>query len=309
MEQSIINNLWKEKYRPICMQDFVCNEEVKKLIEKIRKEDTTQDLLFVSGPGTGKTTLAKMIFHYILQWEFLYINASKENGIDTIRNKVVNFAETGSFNGKMKGIILDEADGMSVNGNNALRSVIEEYSNNVRFILTCNNIYNISEAIKSRCQILYFSFNKAEYAKRLYTIAKSENINLDKQHFSDLINKCYPDLRQGIDFMQRNTSDNNLVLIDNTKNTELIKKIFSKIKNIKAIEVRQDVIDAKDSFSNDYGQLLEEMFRYLLTDSHFGEATIKNFLITISDFLYKDKLVNDREINFIACIIQLEKCL
>ena len=146
------NTLLVEKYRPTVLQDYVGNEQVKETIQKYLDQNDIQNFIFYGPAGTGKTTLAKLIVKN-LNCDHLYINASDENGIDTIREKVKGFASAASWNG-IKVVILDEADFITINGQAALRNVIETFSRSTRFILTCNFIERIIDPIQSRCQLL-----------------------------------------------------------------------------------------------------------------------------------------------------------
>ena len=146
------NTLLVEKYRPSTLEHYVGNENIKEVIQKYLNQNDIQNFIFYGGAGTGKTTLAKIIVKN-LDCDFLYLNASDENGIDTIREKVKGFASTASFKG-IKVVILDEADFITIQGQAALRNVIETFSRSTRFILTCNYIERVIDPIQSRCQVL-----------------------------------------------------------------------------------------------------------------------------------------------------------
>ncbi len=147
-----INTLWVEKYRSADLNSYVGNETIKTTVDKYIKQNDIQNFLFYGPAGTGKTTLAKLIVNN-LDCEYLYINASDERGIDTIRDKVSSFAGSASF-APLKVIILDEADFLTIQGQAALRNVIETYSRTTRFILTCNFVERIIDPLQSRCQVL-----------------------------------------------------------------------------------------------------------------------------------------------------------
>ena len=148
------NSLWVEKYRPKTLEDFICTEANKDIIASFKNKEEIPNLLFTGTPGLGKTTLAKIIVNDILGCQYLYINASDENGIDTIRTKVTSFAQTKSIDGKIKVIILDEADGLSIDAQRVLRNTMEEFARITRFILTANYKYRVIPALQSRCQSL-----------------------------------------------------------------------------------------------------------------------------------------------------------
>ena len=145
------HTLWVEKYRSQTLEDYVGNEQIKTTISQYLGQNDIQNFLFYGPPGTGKTTLAKLIVNS-LDCDYMYINASDENGIDTIRDKVKGFASVASFK-PLKVVILDEADYITINGQAALRNVIETYSRTTRFILTCNFIERVIDPLQSRCQV------------------------------------------------------------------------------------------------------------------------------------------------------------
>ena len=170
------NNLWVEKYRPKSLSDIVLVEETRSIANSFKDKKEIPNLLLIGIQGIGKTSLAKIIVNDILGCQYLYINASDENGIDTIRNKVVSFSKTKSFDGGIKVIILDEVDGISLEAQKALRNTMEEYSSNTRFILTGNYKHKIIQALQSRCQELNLIPPLEGIAKRVLTILRSENI-------------------------------------------------------------------------------------------------------------------------------------
>ena len=172
----MFDNLFTEKYRPKTLTDLVLSNSNRKYFDSIT--DEIPNLLFVGTPGIGKTTLARILVNDILECQYLYINASDENGIDTIRSKVVGFAQTKSLDGKVKVVILDEADGITIDGQRALRNTMEEYSSGTRFILTANYKHKIIPAIQSRTQ--FFDLNPPfdTVLKLIVGIIKQEGIKI-----------------------------------------------------------------------------------------------------------------------------------
>ena len=167
------HTLWVEKYRSNTLDNYVGNENIKQTIQKYLDQNDIQNFLFYGPAGTGKTTLAKLIVNN-LDCDYLYINASDERGIDTIRDKVSGFASAASFK-PLKVVILDEADFITIQGQAALRNVIETYSRTTRFILTCNFVERIIDPLQSRCQVLKIvPPSKNDIAKHVFNILKQE---------------------------------------------------------------------------------------------------------------------------------------
>ena len=202
----MFDNLFTEKYRPKTLTDLVLSNSNRKYFDSIT--DEIPNLLFVGTPGIGKTTLARILVNDILECQYLYINASDENGIDTIRSKVVGFAQTKSLDGKVKVVILDEADGITIDGQRALRNTMEEYSSGTRFILTANYKHKIIPAIQSRTQ--FFDLNPPFdiVLKLIVGIIKQEGIKItedQKGNFVNVVKQNYPDIRKIINSVQKAT--------------------------------------------------------------------------------------------------------
>ena len=193
-----ISDIWCEKYRPCTLDEIVLDKNTKTYFNKVQVEQNIPNVLFVGKPGIGKTSLAKIIVKDILKCQYLYINASDENGIDTIRTKVLNFAQTKSLFGQIKVIILDECDGLSIDAQKALRNSIEEYHELTRFILTANYKHKIIPALQSRCQIFDINYDKNEYLTKLISIVKAEEVKINKEQFTTITNSSYPDFRKGV---------------------------------------------------------------------------------------------------------------
>ena len=176
----IENSLWVEKYRPDVLENYIGNEHLKGIVSRYLEENDLQNLIFYGPAGTGKTTLAKLLVKN-LNCEYLYINASDERGIETIRDKVSGFASTMSFK-PLKVVILDEADFLTIQAQASLRNVIETFSKSTRFILTCNYVERIIDPLQSRCQVLKIvPPSKGEVAKHIFKVLSNENV----QHNTD----------------------------------------------------------------------------------------------------------------------------
>lgn len=302
------SSLWIEKYRPKCLTDFIGNSEIKFFIDSFRAKEEIPNLLFIGTPGIGKTSLAKIIVNDVLQCQYLYINASDENGIDTIRNKVTHFAQTKSFDGKIKVIILDECDGVSLEGQRALRNTMEEYAGVTRFILTANYKYRIIPALQSRCQSIDLTPPIDQVVKRCAAILKSEKITLQddqKKGFIEFIKSNYPDLRKCINELQKHSTSGQLLLKDGTNN-ELLQLIFNEIKKKNIETLRKALIELEHAFNADYVSLLRALFNFI--DSNEKNSELKKFyLLNISEHLYRSSFCVDQEINCYSCLIALSE--
>lgn len=296
------SKLWVEKYRPTTLQDLVLSKENREYFSLITQ--TIPHLLFCSPPGQGKTTLAKIIVQQ-LKCQFIYINASDENGIDNIRNKVITFAQTRSLDRGIKIIILDEADNLSGDAQRVLRNVMEEYEATTRFILTANYFHRICEPLRSRCQIFDLSIDLPSYVARLIHILKQENITNIPTNFSLFAKKCFPDFRRAINDLQKCSATGELkisasdaVVVSNYILDNILQKTD-------LFQLRKYIIDNEFLFNADYQHLLQNLFNTVF-DSNCKEVQKKLFLTHIAEFMYRDNQVIDHEINFFHCLLHLE---
>ena len=299
----MFQNLFVEKYRPRKLEDIVLTPEEKAYFESLKTKDEIPNLLFAGNPGTGKTTLSKIIATDILDCQYLYINASDENGIDTIRSKVIGFASTKSLDGKLKIVLFDECDALTLDSQKALRNVIEEYSENTRFIFTCNYLFKVIPALQSRCQIFNLTPPLDGVLNRVISILKKEEIivpDTEKQKLVELVRSGYPDLRRIINDIQKFSFTGTLYIKENQAKG-IASKVVDKIrKKSSPQELRKYVIEREQDFSGDYLQLLKEMFEVLF------EADAKpNDLLILSEGMYKDAIVIDKEINWFSTCLKL----
>ena len=240
------HSLFVEKYRPSSLENYVGNEHLKTTISKYLEQNDIQNLIFYGQAGGGKTTLAKLIVNN-LNCDYLYINASDERGIETIRDKVSGFASVASFK-PLKVVILDEADFLTIQAQASLRNVIETFSRTTRFIMTCNFVERIIDPLQSRCQVIKIvPPSKSEVAKHLAWILEKESISYTLEDIKVIVNQYYPDLRKCINTIQLNSKDSTLKL-DNSilVSSNYIDKVIDELKKSKPYfnSIRQIIADS-----------------------------------------------------------------
>ena len=291
--------LWVEKYRPTTLEEYVGNETIKNKIADYLKQGSIQNLLFHGVAGTGKTTLAKLIAKN-LNCDLLYINASDERGIDTIREKIIPFASSMSFN-DVKIVILDEADYITPQAQATLRNTIESCSKTTRFILTCNYLERIISPLQSRCQTFeIIPPSKKEVQSHIMGVMKKEGIYSMRNH-SMVIDTHYPDIRKIINTLQGSIVNGELEIDDTSlKNTQLGGLIVDAlIRKAKLSEIRQIIAD---SGSREF----DDLFKYIYDKSStlFGDKEGEAILI-IAKYQYEYTFVLEKEICIAAMLKQL----
>ena len=300
------NSLFVEKYRPVNINNYVGNESIKNTVKKYISQNDIQNLLFYGPAGTGKTTLAKLIVKNI-DCDYLYINASDERGIETIRDKVAGFASTATFK-SIKVVILDEADFLTIMAQASLRNVIETFSRSTRFILTCNYVERIIDPIQSRCQTLKIvPPSKEDIIEHLVKILTKENISFDSSDVISVVNSNYPDVRKMLNIIQMSTIDggqNDLYLRidkDVIVSSNYMNKVLNELKKPRPDwkSIRQIIINANVSdFEVFYRFLYDNASEYL--DGKEGMVAIY-----VNEYSYQANFRIDKEINIMALISKL----
>ena len=294
------HTLWIEKYRSETLEQYIGNDAIKTRIADCIANNDIPHFIFAGSAGTGKTTLAKLIVKNI-HCDYLYINASDENGIDTIRDKVKGFASTASFQ-PIKIVILDEADFLTQPAQAALRNLIEEYSAYTRFILTCNYVERLIEPLQSRCELhMLKPPTKGAVAKHLcLNVLDIENVTYDMKDVAQIINTFYPDVRSILKTLQQFSKNGKLVVdaIDDDWTKQLIQILIKRDKNA-WYQVRQLVADAQvDDFQTAYRYMFDHM-------SEFSYGNDAQLSVILDDFIWRAGVVPDKEINFAACIAKV----
>ena len=303
----MFDDLWVERYRPKSLDDIVLSGTNRELLAEFSTADSIPNLLFAGKPGIGKTSLAKILVNDVLGCQYLYINASDENGIDTIRTKVTNFSKVRSVDGGIKVIILDEVDGLTLDAQRALRNTMEEYCQYVRFILTANFHHKVIPALQSRCQNFDLTPDIDSFYERLLHILKSENVEHGSiDQLKDILKGYYPDLRRAINELQKVTVDNKLVDNKQHDNKEFINNILSLIQYGKVFELRKFVIKKEPEFGGDYQVLLRDLFD-CIDNAKLESNKKRDSLLSISEHMYRSAFVLDQEINFYSCLVTLSK--
>ena len=303
MTQNKQHTLWVERYRPVDLENYIGNEHLKTKVSKYISTGDIPHLLLHGKAGTGKTTLAKLLVSNV-DCDQMYVNASDENNVETVRNKIKMFASSVGFK-DLKVIILDECDFLTPNAQAALRNLMETFSKHCRFILTCNYVERIIDPIQSRCQSFQIiPPSKKEVAIHISKILNTESVSFENEQIVTMVNSSYPDIRRIINAVQRNIVDNQLIV-----DTESLVQNDYKLQVLEILQTQ----DKKNAFKN-LRQLLADsqirdyadLFRLLYDEiESYGKGHIAEVILTIAKYELSDAQVVDKEINAMAMLIEI----
>ena len=303
--------LWVEKYRPKKIRDCILPEDTKKTFQEFLKQKEIPNLLLSGTAGTGKTTVARALCEE-LGVDYIIINGSDEGRqIDTLRNKIKNFASTVSLteSSAHKVVIIDEADYMNAESvQPALRNFIETFHNNCRFIFTCNYKNKILPALHSRCTVIDFAIKNGQKVKtakalldRLSKVLTDEDVDFDKKVLAELIQKYYPDFRRTINELQRYSVrgkiDSGILFSLSEANTKELVKI---LKEKRFNDMRKWVINNLDKEPSSLFTSIYELLYSTLESNSIPKA-----VLVIAGYQYKSAFVADQEINMVACLTEI----
>jgi DNA polymerase III delta prime subunit len=299
--------LWVEKYRPKKVSETILPDQLKNTFQKIVDGGELPNMMFTGTAGTGKTTVAKAICNE-LDLDYIVINASADGNIDTLRGKIKQFASSVSLSGGYKVVILDEADYLNPQSTQpALRNFIEEFSNNCRFIMTCNFKNKIIEPLHSRCSPYEFNFDKktmaqlcGQFMKRLKDILTEEGVAYEDSTVANLIMKHAPDWRRVLNECQRGSISGTLNVVSSANEMSAFPDLFSAIKDKNFKKMRGWVVNNIDiEPAAIFRGIYDNMIEYVAPNS------IPQLVLILADYQYKDAFVADHELNLVACMTEI----
>ena len=302
-----MKELWTEKYRPDTLDGYVFRDEAQKnQVAGWVASGMIPHLLFSGSPGVGKTTLAKILINQLElnEYDVLEINASRENSVDAVREKITNFVATMPF-GEFKIVLLDEADYISPNGQAALRGVMETYASSARFILTCNYPNKVIPALHSRCQGFHIDkIDTTEFTARIATVLVTEGVEVDLDTLDSYVKATYPDLRKCINLVQMNTVDGKLVKPQESDNSTADYRlaVVDLFKQGKILEARKLLCTQVRP------EEMDEVFRWMYDNLELWGTTQEQHdaaVLIIAKGLRNIPMVADQEINLAATLVEL----
>lgn len=306
----IQHKLWTEKYRPTDVKDYIFKDKsLKQFVTKSIAEKSIPHLLLSGVQGTGKTTLVKILLRQIGvdPSDVLTINASDENSVQTVRQTIKDFVTTFP-NGDFKVVVLEEADYFSLEGQGALRNLMETYESNARFILTCNYVHKVMAAIKSRSQHFHFKTSDTDdIAEYVVTILMNEGISFTLDQVDKFVAAGYPDIRKIVNMVQQNSSDGKLHMP-----TDEVAEQEYRFKLLDLIEASDWRGARKLLCGNVTAEDWESVYRFIYENLHKCPSFSKSDkwdegIVVISDHLVNHSISADPEINAASMLIQLHQ--
>lgn len=299
--------IWAQRYRPLTIDECILPDRIKSHVKQIVSNKEIPHFMFYAGAGSGKTTLARAIANE-LDCDLLYINASLEGNIDTLRTKIQQFASTVSMHGGIKIVLLDEADYLTSSVQPALRGFLETFSKNCRFILTCNFKNRIIEPLHSRCTLVDFKIDAKEksaiagtFFKRICEILKNENVEFDKKVVAEVITKFFPDFRKTLNELQRYATggviDSGLLVNSSDEN---YRELLVALKEKKFNDMRKWVSVNSDISAE---QLFDKI--YTMSSEYLVASSIPQVILILADYQYKAAFVVNQELNTIAALTEI----
>ena len=300
--------IWVERYRPITLSDVILPNDLRRFFNKCVADKYVPSLLLYSvSPGCGKSSVAKAICEDIAT-DYLYINTSLDNGIDLLRSRIETFASTVSLSGKCKVVILDEFDGSTRPLQDALRASIDKFHQTCSFIIICNHINKIIKPIRSRCQLIEFSFADQKvrevmsnrFAARIASICKAEKVEIVPELIIKIVSTFYPDLRKMINLIQNFAQQNaNVITEEIVKNTKIDDELLQLILNKQISKARTVIIQNSYDYDSLYRYLFDKFVPAI-------DKTKRSYAIQkIAEYMYQSQFVPDPEITFVACLTAL----
>ena len=298
--------LWTEKYRPQTVEDCILPERLKAVFQQYVNQKEMPNLLLAGGAGVGKTTIAKAMCNEI-GCDYMVINGSDENGVDTIRVKIKNYASSISLSGGRKVVILDEADYLTPNAQAILRNAIEEFAANCSFIFTCNYKNKIIDPLHSRCAVIEFNLKNGEKAqmasaffKRITHILNTEKVEFDEKVIAEVVKKHFPDFRRVINELQRYSKLGKIdVGILSQIGDISITQIVKHLKEKDFTSVRKWAASTDIDNTTFFRKLYDALYDIVKPQS------IPQAVLILADYQYKQAFVADHEINLVACLTEI----